>query len=93
MCTTSLDANARLRVDDEGEGFPPALLETVHNGIPLDGTARTATLRGDLGIPEDAVLVAHVGRLAPVKNGRGGHPSTFEPIFPIRSLVPDSPPT
>src|SRR5205823_910158 len=43
---------------------------TVHNGISLDGTAAPTTLRRDLGIAADAVLVAHVGRLAPVKGQR-----------------------
>src|SRR5205085_5504934 len=37
----------------------------------LDGSAAPPTsLRSDLGIPTNAMLVAHVGRLAPVKGQR-----------------------
>jgi glycosyltransferase involved in cell wall biosynthesis len=52
------------------QGFPPELLETVYNGIELNGPVARADLRAELGIPAEAFLVAHVGRLAPVKGQR-----------------------
>ena len=52
------------------QGFPAALLETVYNGVAVDGPVAPAGLRRELDIPDDAVLVAHVGRLAPVKGQR-----------------------
>jgi glycosyltransferase involved in cell wall biosynthesis len=51
---------------------PPGRLETIPNGIELDGfrpdpEARTA-VRSELGIPASAFVVGTVGRLAAVKN-------------------------
>ena len=52
------------------QGFPPELLETVYNGIELNGPVARADLRAELGLPSGAFVVAHVGRLAPVKGQR-----------------------
>ena len=53
------------------EGFPERRIEVVHNGI--DAGARPtrearATVRRELGIPHDALVVGTIGRLDPVKN-------------------------
>jgi glycosyltransferase involved in cell wall biosynthesis len=52
------------------QGFPQDLLETVYNGVELNGPVARSDLRGELGLPADAFVVAHVGRLAPVKGQR-----------------------
>jgi glycosyltransferase involved in cell wall biosynthesis len=70
LCARLVAVSDATRRSFEEQGFPPARLETVHNGISLDGAAAPTTLRRDLGIAADAVLVAHVGRLAPVKGQR-----------------------
>jgi len=70
LCSRLVAVSDATRRAFEEQGFPPALLETVHNGIALDGTAPATTLRSDLGTPADAFLVAHVARLAPVKGQR-----------------------
>ena len=70
LCASLVAVSDATRRAFEEQGFPRERLETVHNGIALDGSAPTTTLRSDLGIPQDAVLVAHIGRLAPVKGQR-----------------------
>ena len=70
LCARLVAVSDATRRSFEEQGFPPALLETVHNGIVLDGSTPPTSLRDDLGIPQDAVLVAHIGRLAPVKGQR-----------------------
>jgi len=70
LCARLVAVSDATRRSFEDQGFPPELLETVHNGIAVDGSAPPTSLRRDLGIPDDAFLVAHVGRLAPVKGQR-----------------------
>jgi glycosyltransferase involved in cell wall biosynthesis len=70
LCARLVAVSDSTRRSFEEQGFPPQLLETVHNGIALDGKAPKTSLRRDIGIPSDVFLVAHVGRLAPVKGQR-----------------------
>jgi glycosyltransferase involved in cell wall biosynthesis len=70
LCARLVAVSDATRRSFEEQGFPAARLETVYNGIALDGSAVPTTLRRDLGIPGDAVVVAHVGRLAAVKGQR-----------------------
>src|SRR5919197_6297796 len=62
LCARLVAVSEATRRSFEAQGFPRALLETVYNGISLDGSAAPTTLRRDLAIPLDAVLVAHIGR-------------------------------
>jgi glycosyltransferase involved in cell wall biosynthesis len=70
LCARLVAVSDATRESFEAQGFPRERMETVHNGISLDGASPSTSLRSDLGIPADAVLVAHVGRLAPVKGQR-----------------------
>lgn len=70
LCARLVAVSDATRESFAAQGFPRERMETVHNGISLDGVSPSTTLRSDLGIPADAVLVAHVGRLAPVKGQR-----------------------
>lgn len=56
----------------EEQGFPRRLLETVHNGVDVAALDAIASpeLRRRVGVREDALLLGHVGRLAPVKGQR-----------------------
>ena len=70
LCSRLVAVSDATRRAFEEQGFPADRLETVPNGIALDGAAPATSLRSDLGIPADAFLVALVGRLAPVKGQR-----------------------
>jgi glycosyltransferase involved in cell wall biosynthesis len=69
LCARIVAVSDATRAAFERQGFPLGRIETVHNGVDLTALAEAprAELRSELGIPEDAVLLAHVGRLAPVK--------------------------
>ena len=47
-----------------GLGLPPRRLHVVYNGVALDRTGHESISRKELNIPEDAVIVGAVGRLA-----------------------------
>jgi glycosyltransferase involved in cell wall biosynthesis len=72
LCGRLVAVSHATRLAFERQGFPSRLLETVHNGI--DAAAVRASppvaLRTELGIREGELLLAHVGRLAPVKGQR-----------------------
>jgi glycosyltransferase involved in cell wall biosynthesis len=70
LCSRLVAVSDATRRAFEEQGFPADRLETVPNGIALDGAAPATSLRSDLGIPAKAFLVALVGRLAPVKGQR-----------------------
>ena len=70
LCARLVAVSDATRASFEVQGFPRERMETVHNGISLDRASPATSLRSDLGISADAVLVAHVGRLAPVKGQR-----------------------
>jgi glycosyltransferase involved in cell wall biosynthesis len=53
----------------ERQGYPPASMETVHNGIEIPQPAGS-DLRDELGVPADAPLVGSVARLCDVKGQR-----------------------
>lgn len=54
------------------QGYPPRLVEVVHNGIDVETEAAKhgAGLRTELGVPEDAVLLGEIARLCDVKGQR-----------------------
>jgi glycosyltransferase involved in cell wall biosynthesis len=54
------------------QGYPPQLVEVVHNGIDVDvQAARHADgLRAELGLATDATIVGEIGRLCAVKGQR-----------------------
>jgi glycosyltransferase involved in cell wall biosynthesis len=55
----------------EEEGLPGSRIEVVHNGIevgPPPSRAAAQSVRTELGIPPDAVVVGTVARLDPVKH-------------------------
>ena len=56
----------------ERQGYPPQLIETIHNGIELAPAAaeRRNGVRAELGIPADAPLAGEIARLAAVKGQR-----------------------
>jgi glycosyltransferase involved in cell wall biosynthesis len=72
LCARLVAVSNATRLAFERQGFPNRMLETVHNGV--DAAALTAAppvaLRAELGIPSGDLLLAHVGRLAPVKGQR-----------------------
>lgn len=52
----------------EEQGYPQRLLETVLNGIHLDEVLpRDQAVRSEFGVPQNAALIACVGRLTPTK--------------------------
>jgi glycosyltransferase involved in cell wall biosynthesis len=51
------------------QGYPDRI-EVVYNGVSLDGAGPPGALRAELGVPEGAPLVGHVGRLCDVKGQR-----------------------
>jgi glycosyltransferase involved in cell wall biosynthesis len=72
LCARLVAVSDATRLAFERQGFPRRLLQTVHNGV--DAAALRAAppvgLRAELGIPNGDLLLAHVGRLAPVKGQR-----------------------
>ena len=54
------------------QGYPPQLVEVVHNGIDAGAEAARhgVGLRAELGVPEDAVLIGEIARLCDVKGQR-----------------------
>ncbi len=54
------------------QGYPPRLVEVLHNGIDVEaeGARRGTGLRAELGVPDDAVLAGEVARLCDVKGQR-----------------------
>jgi glycosyltransferase involved in cell wall biosynthesis len=66
LCARILVVSEATRAALERQGYPRALMEVVHNGVALE---RAEPRRVD-GVPADAPLVVHVGRLAPVKGQR-----------------------
>ena len=72
LCARLVAVSDATRLAFERQGFPRRLLETVHNGIDVAAVRAAAPvgLRAELGIPEDDLLLVHVGRLAPVKGQR-----------------------
>jgi glycosyltransferase involved in cell wall biosynthesis len=54
------------------QGYPPQLVEVVHNGIDVavEAGRHGAGLRTELGVSEDAVLIGEIARLCDVKGQR-----------------------
>jgi len=54
------------------QGYPPRLVEVVHNGIDVEAEAARhgAGLRAELGVPEDSILLGEIARLCDVKGQR-----------------------
>jgi len=54
------------------QGYPPRLVEVVHNGIDVEAEAARhgEGLRAELGVPEGAVLIGEIARLCDVKGQR-----------------------
>ncbi len=69
LCARLVAVSDATRLAFERQGFPSRLLETVHNGVDAAAlrAAPPVVLRAELGIPHGDFLLAHVGRLAPVK--------------------------
>jgi glycosyltransferase involved in cell wall biosynthesis len=65
------------------QGYPPQLVEVVHNGIDVEAEgARSANgLRAELGVPAGAPLVGEIARLCDVKGQRE--------LIEATALVPD----
>lgn len=73
FCARILVVSDETRRALERQGYPPNLMQTIHNGIDLrtlDEAASGGSLRASLGIPADSPLVGHVGRLCEVKGQR-----------------------
>lgn len=72
LCARIVAVSDATRRAFERQGFPTGRMETVHNGVDVAtlGAAPPTHLREELGIPADAIVFAHVGRLAPVKGQR-----------------------
>lgn len=69
------------------EGVPPERLGLIYNGIdttPFDGLADKQILRLQLGINEDAVVLALVANLIPYK----GHADLIEALAEVKSRMP-----
>jgi glycosyltransferase involved in cell wall biosynthesis len=55
----------------EGEGVPRDRIVYIPNGIPYDevrAASENGPSRGDLGLPDDALVVLHAARFNPLKN-------------------------
>ena len=66
-------------------GYRPRRTEVVWNGIDTDGfqpdAAMRAAVRGELGVADDAILLAHVARVDPMKD--------HESFFAAMAQLPD----
>jgi len=87
LCARLLAVSDSTRRAFERQGFPAERLETVYNGVDAAALAAAPApgLRRDLRLPDDAVLVGHVGRLAPVKGQR----ELLEALAGLRPRHPD----
>jgi glycosyltransferase involved in cell wall biosynthesis len=72
LCARLVAVSDATRSAFERQGFPRRLLETVHNGVDVAAleAARPPGIRSELGLADDALVLGHVGRLAPVKGQR-----------------------
>ena len=64
----------RMAITLKGDGYPPALVAAIHNGIDLGHVAArrgAADLRRELRIAEGAIVIGTAGRLSPVKGPEG----------------------
>jgi glycosyltransferase involved in cell wall biosynthesis len=69
-----------------GEGVPRDRLEHIPNGVPvaeLRTAARGGPSRGDLGIPDDALVVMHVAKFRAEKN----HEQTLATVGELRGSL------
>lgn len=66
LCARILVVSEATRAELVRQGYPSERMEVVYNGVPLE---RAEPRRVD-GVPADAPVVVHVGRLAPVKGQR-----------------------
>jgi len=71
-------------------GYRPRRTEVVANGIDIDefkpDAAARAAVRRELGIPDDAVVLAHVARLDPMKD-HGSFLAAMAELPNIRALL------
>jgi glycosyltransferase involved in cell wall biosynthesis len=72
LCARLIAVSEATRTAFLRQGFPTGKLETIYNGVDARAieAAPPSSLRRELGIPEDAIVIGHVGRLAPVKGQR-----------------------
>ena len=65
ICTSAVT-----RDEAGADGYPPGRLALVRNAVPPADTevGAVASLRGELGLPADAPLIGHLGRLDPQKD-------------------------
>jgi glycosyltransferase involved in cell wall biosynthesis len=72
LCARILVVCDATRLSFERQGFPPALMETIYNGVDADALASSPEvgLHEEFALPPDALVLGHVGRLAPVKGQR-----------------------
>jgi glycosyltransferase involved in cell wall biosynthesis len=95
--TTVRFADKLIAVSDEVRAFyiervkiPPAMVQTILNGVPLAKFAGQEqagrALRAELGIAQDAPLVGIVGRLAPQKD----HATFLEAARRIHAALPQA---
>jgi glycosyltransferase involved in cell wall biosynthesis len=95
--TTVRFADKLIAVSDEVRAFyiervkiPPAMVQTILNGVPLAKFAGQEqagrALRAELGIAQDAPLVGIVGRLAPQKD----HATFLEAARHIHAALPQA---
>jgi glycosyltransferase involved in cell wall biosynthesis len=72
LCARILVVCDATRLSFERQGFPSDLMETVYNGVDAEALAAApeAGLLEALGLSPDALVLGHVGRLAPVKGQR-----------------------
>jgi glycosyltransferase involved in cell wall biosynthesis len=87
-CARLLAVSEATRRAFERQGFPSELMETVYNGIDVAEleSAPPLGLRRALGVPADAVVLGHVGRLAPVKGQR----ELLEAVARLRQRHPET---
>jgi glycosyltransferase involved in cell wall biosynthesis len=72
LCARILAVSEDTRRAFQRQGFPPRLMETVHNGVDTEAleAAPPPGIRRELDIPADAVALCHIGRVSPVKGQR-----------------------